>query len=156
MARIATLADKEAIEAEMPWQRRWTARTLHAQLVETAGRVPGRKAVTFQLKSGPRDKALTLTWAELLAEVTRAANLFRRLGIGPGDTVGPGEHLDERRRCGVQRRPRAWRASRTPSQPVAAGDGSRGLRRAHHAPEYRRATRARRRQARTSWRMKAT
>lgn len=87
MARIATLADKEAIEAEMPWQRRWTARTLHEQLVETAGRVPGRGAVTFQLKSGPRDKALTLTWSELRAEVTRTANLFRRLGIGPGDTV---------------------------------------------------------------------
>ncbi|MFO1142459.1 MAG: acyl-CoA synthetase [Amaricoccus sp.] len=87
MARIATLADKQAIEAEMPWQRRWTARTLYEQLVETAGRVPRRRAVTFQLKSGPRDRALSVTWAELLAEVTRAANLFRRLGIGPGNAV---------------------------------------------------------------------
>ena len=36
---------------------------------------------------GPRDKAVTLTWAAFRAEVTRAANLFRRLGIGPADTV---------------------------------------------------------------------
>src|SRR6185312_6756132 len=79
LPKIATLADKEAVEAEMPWQERWRARTLYGQLAETAGRFPERKAVTFQLRSGPRDKALTLTWAEMQAEVTQAANLFRRL-----------------------------------------------------------------------------
>jgi fatty-acyl-CoA synthase len=87
MIRIATLADKRAVEAEMPVEERWRARSLYAQLVETAGRFPERPAVTFQLRSGPRDKAVTLSWAALLAEVTRAANLFRRLGIGPRDTV---------------------------------------------------------------------
>ena len=30
---------------------------------------------------------MTLTWAELRAEVTRAANLFRSLGVGPQDAV---------------------------------------------------------------------
>ena len=28
MIKIATLADKRAVEAEMPWQDRWRARTL--------------------------------------------------------------------------------------------------------------------------------
>ncbi len=87
MAKIATLADKQAVEAEMPWRRRWRARSLYEQLVETAGRFPDRPAITFQLRSGPKDKAVTLDWAELAAEVTRAANLFRRLGVGPDDTV---------------------------------------------------------------------
>lgn len=87
MIQIATRADKETVEAEMPVDGRWRARTLYAQLAETAGRCPTRPAVSFQLKSGPKDKAVTLDWTAFKAEVTRAANLFRRLGVGPGDTV---------------------------------------------------------------------
>ena len=87
MLKIATFADKRAVEAEAPVESRWSARSLHEQLRQTAGRFPGRRALTFQLKSGPKDKVLSLTWAELLADVTRAANLFRRLGVGPQDTV---------------------------------------------------------------------
>jgi fatty-acyl-CoA synthase len=87
MIRIATLADKRAVEAEMPVEERWQARSLYEQLAATAGRFPDRPALTFQLKSGPGDKAVTLSWREFLAEVTRAANLFRRLGIGSSDTV---------------------------------------------------------------------
>ncbi|MBP7002234.1 acyl-CoA synthetase [Amaricoccus sp.] len=87
MLRIATIADKEAVEAEAPFEARMTARTLHQQLRETAGRFPGRRATTFRLKSGPADKVVSLTWSELLSEVTRAANLLRRLGVGPQDAV---------------------------------------------------------------------
>lgn len=87
MIKVATLADKKAIEAEMPWQSRWTARSLYQQLTETADRFPTRPAVTFQLRSGPRGKAFTQDWQTLRGEVTRAANLFRRLGIGPEDSV---------------------------------------------------------------------
>ena len=87
MTTIASLADKRAAEAEMPVTERWQARSLYQQLAETAGRFPERAAVTFQLRSGPRDKAVTLTWGELRDAVTRAANLFRRLGVGDGDTV---------------------------------------------------------------------
>lgn len=87
MLRIATRADTEAAEAEAPIDARWTARTLHAQLRETAGRFPDRPALIFQLKSGPKDRVATLTWAGLLDQVTRAANLFRRLGVGEGDVV---------------------------------------------------------------------
>ncbi len=87
MARIATLADKVAVEREMPWEQRLAARSLYEQLTTTASRFPDRPAISFQLRSGPRDKRLTLTWAETRAQVTQAANLFRRLGIGPTDTV---------------------------------------------------------------------
>jgi len=87
MPRIATLADKRAVEAEMPVTERWQARSLYRQLVETAGRFPDRPAMTFQLRSGPKDKAVTLSWRQFRETVTRAANLFRRLGVGDGDTV---------------------------------------------------------------------
>jgi fatty-acyl-CoA synthase len=87
MARIATLADKLAVETEMRWPERLRARSLYEQLTETAARFPDRRAIAFQLRSGPKDKVVSLTWAELRAEVTRAANLLRRLGVGPGDTV---------------------------------------------------------------------
>lgn len=87
MVQIATLSDKEAIEHEAPVGERWTARTLYEQLLETESRHGSRPAVSFQLQSGPKDRAITLTWAEFRAEVTRAANLFRRLGIGDDDTV---------------------------------------------------------------------
>ncbi len=87
MTRIATLADTRAVEAEMPLDRRWTARSLYEQLSQTAARFPDRPAISFQLKSGPGDRALTLTWSELKAEVTRLANLLHRLGVGPGDGV---------------------------------------------------------------------
>ncbi len=87
MLHIATLADKRDAEAVAPVEAMWTARTLYQQLQETAGRFPTRRAVTFQLKSGPRDKVVTLSWAELLGRVTGTANLLRRLGVGPGDAV---------------------------------------------------------------------
>ncbi len=87
MARVATLADKRAIEAEMPIEARITARTPYAQLRETAERYPDRPALSFQLRATPGDKAARLTWSAMLAEVTRAANALRRLGIGPEDTV---------------------------------------------------------------------
>jgi acyl-CoA synthetase (AMP-forming)/AMP-acid ligase II len=87
MIKIATLADKGAVEDEMPVEARWRARSLYQQLAETAARFPDRPAITLQLRSGPRDKAVTLTWAETMVEVTRAANLLRRLGVGPADTV---------------------------------------------------------------------
>lgn len=87
MLRIAGLADKAVVEAEMPVTGRWHARSLYQQLVETSGRFPDRPAITFQLRSGPADKAVTLTWRQYRAAVTQAANLFRRLGVGEGDTV---------------------------------------------------------------------
>jgi fatty-acyl-CoA synthase len=87
MIRVAVLADKLAAEREMPVTERWRARSLFEQLVETAAAFADRPAIRFQITSGPSDKSVTLTWADLRREVTRAANLFRRLGIGEKDTV---------------------------------------------------------------------
>jgi ABC-type multidrug transport system ATPase subunit len=61
--------------------------TIHQFLTRTARAHGSRPAISFQLLSGPGDKAQTLTWTDYLAQVTQAANLFRSLGVGPGDTV---------------------------------------------------------------------
>ncbi len=87
MTVFASVADRNAIENEMPWEARETPTTLYAFLSGTKDRHGARPAVSFQLLSDPRAPAETLTWAELHGQVTQAANLFRRLGVGETDTV---------------------------------------------------------------------
>jgi len=82
----STLAEKQAIEA-VPLAERWPAETVYAMLRKTAAAHPRRPAISFQIKSGPKDKAETLDWTTLTDRVTRTANLFRGLGIGEGDVV---------------------------------------------------------------------
>ncbi len=84
---LTGLEDKLRIEQEMAWEDRDVAVTFHQLLSSTAGKFPNHKAISFQLLSGPNDKAETLTWSELLAKVNQAANLFRSLGVGEKDVV---------------------------------------------------------------------
>ena len=87
MGGYASAADRNEIEAEAPWDERPLPRTMYRFLAETAARNAAGPAMSFQLLSGPQDRAETLSWAEFKGRVTQAANLFRALGIGPGDTV---------------------------------------------------------------------
>ena len=82
----ATLRDKALIES-VPVADRMTATSVYDLLGQTAAKHGARPAITFQIKSGPDDKAVTLTWADTHAQVTQAANLFRALGVGPDDVV---------------------------------------------------------------------
>jgi fatty-acyl-CoA synthase/long-chain acyl-CoA synthetase len=84
---FASFEDRNAIENEMPWDQRDVPATLYGQLSKTAAAFPNRPAASFQLLSGPTDKAETLTWSELQAKTVQAANLFRKLGIGENDVV---------------------------------------------------------------------
>ncbi|MEO1563713.1 MAG: acyl-CoA synthetase [Pseudomonadota bacterium] len=85
--QFATPADIKKLEAEMPVAERWDTKTVYQQLCKTRDSFPNDPAVSFQLKSGPKDKAVTLSWSDLTAQVTRAANLFRSLGVGEKDVV---------------------------------------------------------------------
>ncbi len=87
MTRFATAEDRKAIEAEGTWDQRQMARSMHALLSQAKAAHGSRAALSYQLLSGPTTKAVTLTWNDLHAEVTRAANLFRSLGIGEKDVV---------------------------------------------------------------------
>ncbi|NOD98260.1 acyl-CoA synthetase [Ruegeria sp. HKCCD6228] len=81
------LEDKKRMEQEMPWEDRDLPVTFHQLLSRTAGKFPNHNAMSFQLFSGPKDKAETLTWSQLLGQVNQAANLFRSLGVGEKDVV---------------------------------------------------------------------
>jgi fatty-acyl-CoA synthase/long-chain acyl-CoA synthetase len=84
---FASIKDTIALETEMPWADRNVPHTLHRLLAGTAAKYPNGRAASFQLTSGPKDKAETLTWAELHAKTCQTANLLRKLGIGEGDVV---------------------------------------------------------------------
>ncbi|MEM6303329.1 MAG: acyl-CoA synthetase [Pseudomonadota bacterium] len=84
---FAGMDDRNAIEAEMAWEARDVPATLYKLLSDTAGKFPSHKAVSYQIFSGPTDKAETLTWKQLHAKTTQAANMFRKLGVGPKDVV---------------------------------------------------------------------
>lgn len=84
---FANVADKKAIEAEMSWEKRDVPATLYELLSRTAGKFPNHDAVSYQLFSGPTDKAETLSWSDLLAKTSQTANLFRKLGVGEKDVV---------------------------------------------------------------------
>ncbi|MBV2360090.1 acyl-CoA synthetase [Thalassococcus sp. CAU 1522] len=83
----ASMADRDSIENEMPWEARDVPKTVWAQLSKTAAAFPDRPAVSYQLLSGPKDKAETLTWRQLQEMTAQAANLFRSLKIGEKDVV---------------------------------------------------------------------
>ncbi len=80
-------ADRDAIENEMSWEDRDLPKTMYGLLSRTAQRVPNSLASSYQLTSGPTDKAESLTWSQMKDKVTQAANLFRSLGVGESDVV---------------------------------------------------------------------
>ena len=84
---IATIADRNRIESEMPWEERDLPKTLYSALKNTAEAHTHSDALSFQLLGGPQDKKETLNWADLRAKTIQAANLFRSLGVGERDVV---------------------------------------------------------------------
>ena len=87
MSNFTSVADRNAIENAMPWEDRGLPITVYGTLTETRNKFPSGNAVSFQILSGPNDKAETLTWTDLHGKVTQAANLFRQLGVGATDVV---------------------------------------------------------------------
>ena len=87
MAKFATAEDRNAVEAEMPYENRALPGSVYQMLGRTRERFPNRPAISFQLLSDPGSKAVTLSWNDLHERVTEAANLFRSLGVGPTDVV---------------------------------------------------------------------
>ncbi len=84
---IANMADRNAIENEMPWEAREVPKTLYQMLTRTAQSYPAHNAFSYQILSGPTDKAETLNWTQVKDKVSQAANLFRSLGVGEKDVV---------------------------------------------------------------------
>ena len=84
---FASIEDTRSIEESMNWADRDVPKTIYAMLSNTAVKYPNNDAVSFQILSGPTDKAETLNWRALHEKITQTANMFRSLGIGRGDVV---------------------------------------------------------------------
>ncbi|WP_394177597.1 acyl-CoA synthetase [Yoonia maritima] len=83
----ATVADRNAIENEMPWDQRELPTTTYELLSQTAAKHGARNAVSYSLLSDPESKCETLSWNELRDKTAQTANLFRSLGVGENDVV---------------------------------------------------------------------
>lgn len=83
---IATIADIARIE-QAPLAERSLARSTYELLSRAAAEHGRRDALVFVPKGGADEPPFTYGYDELLARVTQAANLFHRLGVGPGDVV---------------------------------------------------------------------
>lgn len=85
-APFRSLADIEALE-RTPYEDAIPARTTYGLIARAAERFGDRTAFTYlpdgELATEPR----RIGYRELLANIHRAANLFRRLGVGPDDAV---------------------------------------------------------------------
>jgi len=84
---FASRQDAIDIQGEMPWDERDRPETLYSMLRDTVDAFPDRPAISYQLLSGPTDKAQTITWQQFHDQVCRAANLFRDLKTGEADVV---------------------------------------------------------------------
>ena len=82
-----SIKDTQDIENEMPWEERCVPKSIFSLLSATAAKFRDNNAISFQLLSGPNDKAETLTWYDVMVKSTQAANMFRSLGIGSNDVV---------------------------------------------------------------------
>lgn len=84
--RIAAMADIEALEA-LPFDTVYPPQSVHDLLCRTAAAHGERIALTFLPSGEPSAAAEQTSYAALLAQVNRAANLFRSLGVDRDSAV---------------------------------------------------------------------
>ena len=83
---IASVADIQRIE-RTPLAQQFQADSTYDMLRQSAERFGERDALVFAPKGSADESPFVYSYAGLLRRVTQAANLFHRLGIGPGDVV---------------------------------------------------------------------
>ncbi|BCH21565.1 acyl-CoA synthetase [Mesorhizobium sp. L-8-3] len=83
---IVALRDVEAFE-QVPLSERGLPGSTYEVLARGAAIAPDQPALSFFLRADDFRDPFVWTHAELLADITRTANAFRRLGIGRNDVV---------------------------------------------------------------------
>lgn len=84
--KVKTLADIEALE-KVPLEERLTFLNTYAMITQGAAINPGAPAISFFLSGADYANPTQVTYQEFLAQVTRTANLFYDLGVGPRDVI---------------------------------------------------------------------
>ncbi len=83
---IKTVADLEAFE-RVPIKERMTSFNTFDMLQKGVAINPDAFAISFFLSGDTYDQPMQITYRNFLAQVTRTANFFHDLGIGPGDVI---------------------------------------------------------------------
>ncbi|WP_315764600.1 acyl-CoA synthetase [Bradyrhizobium sp. SZCCHNS2005] len=83
---FATAADIRAFE-QVPYTERIAAQSTFDAIKCGAAANLDAPAIQFLANADPADTPLVLTYRDLVAKVTQAANMFHALGVGPGDVV---------------------------------------------------------------------
>ncbi len=121
MYSFDSVADRDAVVNEMPWEQRDRPVTLYGRLSQTARDHGKRPAVSYQITSGPTDPVETVTWQEVHDKSVQAANLFRKLGVGENDVVAyllPNANETLYALMGGARMPRCWSRSGASPRPT--------------------------------------
>lgn len=84
--KIARLADVEEIE-KTPIEQRLTAFNTYDMIKQGAAIDPDAPAISFFMSGETFDSPMQINYRDFLAQITRTANLFYDLGIGPKDVV---------------------------------------------------------------------
>lgn len=77
---LKTLADIERFEREAPLEARYDARSIYDIFKKSAARHGERDAITMVMTGADDETPRRVTYRDLLAGITQAANLFTRLG----------------------------------------------------------------------------
>ena len=84
--KIATLADVEKIE-KVPIEARLQFTNTYDMIKHGAATNPDAIAISFFVSGEQYANPVQATYSEFLSQVTRTANLFHGLGIGPNDVI---------------------------------------------------------------------
>jgi len=83
---LSNVAQVKALET-VPFDERIAAHSTYEALQIGAAINPNAIALEFLPNADPDDTARSVNYSEFIGGVTRAANMFHALGIGPGDVV---------------------------------------------------------------------
>jgi fatty-acyl-CoA synthase len=84
--KVKTVADVEAME-KIPIKERLTALTTYDLLKNGAAINPDAPAISFFLTGEGYASPLQISYRDFISNITRAANLFHDMGIGPKDVI---------------------------------------------------------------------
>ncbi len=84
--RFRNVGDIEAFE-NIPIDKRMEAFNTYDLIKKGAAINPDATAISFFLGGDSYDQAMQVTYRDLIANITRTANLFQDLGVGPHDVI---------------------------------------------------------------------
>jgi fatty-acyl-CoA synthase len=86
MQAFRSLSDIEALE-HIPYEQSIPARTTYGLISHAANKFGERDAFRYLKNGDIAEPVQRVSYAALLAQIQRAANLFRAMGVGPDDAV---------------------------------------------------------------------